>query len=65
MTYTVFFKNENGKIFFDTFDTPTRGAARRDFQECYRHGNYIILETLTNEELKEKYLNFLENSKGE
>lgn len=65
MTYTVFFKNENGKIFFDKFDTKTRGEARHDFSECYRHGNYTILETLTNEELREKYVKFLENSKEE
>lgn len=63
MTYTVFFKNENGKIFSDSFDTNTRGEARHDFHECYRHGDYIILEVLTNKELKEKYAKFLENSK--
>lgn len=65
MTYTIFFKNESGKIFFDAFDASTPAEARRDFFECYRHGNYTILEVLTNKELKEKYTKFLENSKEE
>lgn len=62
MTYTIFFKNENGKIFFDAFDTNTAGGARRDFNDCYRHGNYTILKVLTNEELRQEYIKILETS---
>lgn len=60
MTYTVFFKNESGKIFWDAFDTSTAGEARRDFKDCYRYGNYTILKVLTNEELRQEYIKVLE-----
>lgn len=54
-TYTVFFKSESGKIHFDNFTAISPSEARHDFKECYRHGNYTILETLTADELRNKY----------
>lgn len=58
-TYTVFFKSESGKIHFDNFTSRTHAEARHDFRECYRHGNYTIIETLTIDELRSKYVEIL------
>ena len=63
-TYTVFFKSESGKIHFDNFTAISPSEARHDFKECYRHGNYTILETLTAEELAEKYAETLKTAQG-
>lgn len=63
MTYTVFFKDESGKLFFDAFDSSTVGEARRDFKDCYRHGNYTIFKVLTNKEVRQEYVKLLETSK--
>jgi len=59
INYEVTAKNERtGKVFTDAFYCTSEGAARRDFRDCYRHGDYTILSvqpepgTLTDEETK-------------
>ena len=34
---------DTGRTFTDTFYSSSEGAARRDFREVYRHGDYTIL----------------------
>lgn len=63
-TYTVFFKSESGKIHFDNFTASSPSEARHDFKECYRHGNYTILDTLTSDELRNKYAENLKNAQS-
>lgn len=60
INYEVTAQNKRtGRIFTDTFYCTSEAAARRDFRDCYRHGDdYSILEvkpeagTLTEEETK-------------
>ncbi len=42
-TYEIKFSRENGTVGTDRFAAATEGQARKDFNECYRHGNYKIL----------------------
>lgn len=46
-TYEITFQRENGTTGTDRFTAATEAQARRDFKECYRHGN----GTITNVEL--------------
>lgn len=41
-TYKITFQRENGTEGFDHFTEPTEAAARKAFNECYRHGNGTI-----------------------
>lgn len=42
--YAVVFQNQRtGKVGMDIFSDGSPGAARKDFFDCYRHENYMIL----------------------
>ncbi len=43
-TYAIIYQNQiSGKVGMDTFSGNSDGAVRKDFHDCYRHGNYNIL----------------------
>lgn len=42
-TYKITFTRENGTQGSDHFTAPTEKQARKDFGECYRHGNGVIV----------------------
>ncbi len=43
-SYAVVFQNQiSGKVGMDIFSDISDGAVRKDFHDCYRHGNYTIL----------------------
>lgn len=42
--YAVVYQNlETKKVNSATFYSRSEAAAKHDFHECYRHGNYLIL----------------------
>lgn len=46
-SYVVVFRsNGNKKINTDTFYARSASEARKDFAECYRHGEYVIIGVL-------------------
>ena len=43
-SYAVVFQNQRtGKVGMDIFSDGSESMVRKDFHDCYRHGNYTIL----------------------
>lgn len=52
--WTVKFENiDNGKIAEDKFSASRKSEVIHAFKECYRHGNYKVLEVTEGEPYKE------------
>lgn len=54
--YKITFKRDNGTIGNDTFTGNNKNEAIKDFEECYRHGNYGIISIEPFETFKNDFM---------
>lgn len=53
--YAVVFQNQrDGKVGMDIFSDGSEGMVKKDFFDCYRHGNYKILSVTEIPEVKKQ-----------